>query len=156
MNHDEVISKLKDIHWPNEPSWWPLALGYYIIALVLAALLALALKYFFDRRKRQLRRAIYQEFLAIVAHFRSFGDAASLQGSLAALLRRLVFLKSPESKKDAQLSDLTPILNKILPDQKKTNAIILLLDQDRFKPNPAIDAEMLINLAQRQIKRCRI
>jgi hypothetical protein len=156
MNHEEVLSKLKDIHWPISPSWWPLAPGYYVVALLLVVLICIAIKLVFGAKKRQLRKAIEQEFMLIESNFREGGDVALLQGSLAALLKRLVFTKYPEHEKGASLEHMTPLIHKILPDEQKNQTLILLLHQDRFKKDPAIDAELLLNLTRRQIKRCRI
>lgn len=42
MNINDPLSRLKDIHLPEPVSWWPLAPGWYILAIALALLLVLS------------------------------------------------------------------------------------------------------------------
>lgn len=40
----ELLARLRDVHPPAEPSWWPPAPGWWIVALVAVALLVLAVR----------------------------------------------------------------------------------------------------------------
>ena len=64
MNKD-LLQQLRDIHLPVEPGWWPPAIGWWLLALMLAAAVAwlawrLAARW---RRFRPARtaRALYRE-----------------------------------------------------------------------------------------------
>lgn len=40
----ELLARLRDVHPPAEPAWWPPAPGWWLVALIALALLALALR----------------------------------------------------------------------------------------------------------------
>jgi hypothetical protein len=48
----DVLAQLKDIHLPNAVSWWPLALGWWIVLMIGVGLL-LAGVYFYRRWQRK-------------------------------------------------------------------------------------------------------
>lgn len=156
MNHDELMSKLKDIHWPDAPSMWPLAQGYYWAFLIIAAFIGLIIYCIAGRTRRQLRRTIKAEMLQIEHTFRTDKNAAELQARVAALVRRLVFQKIPPLKKDVTLVELLPQIMKVMPAANDTEQLVFLLEQDRFKREITVDAELLLHLAKKQIKKCRI
>ena len=49
---DEVIKQMRDIHGPDAVSWWPPALGWWVLAAVILGLIGFALFSWWWRRKR--------------------------------------------------------------------------------------------------------
>jgi hypothetical protein len=77
---------LRDIHLPAEPSWWPPAPGWWLLAAVLCVGLAWVLRQFArKRRTRTLRRALQAEVDTLR---REHTDAAAQVAALSLLLRR--------------------------------------------------------------------
>lgn len=82
---------LRDIHLPDPISWWPPAPGWWLLALLSIALVALVV--FFIRRRRLYRiSAIYlakQELDRIKRDFKTRQDKSVLVKELSELIRRL-------------------------------------------------------------------
>jgi len=51
-----LLSRLRDIHAATEPGWWPPAPGWWVLAVLMAAMLALALRYGYQRWRVVRRR----------------------------------------------------------------------------------------------------
>ncbi|HXW53585.1 MAG TPA: DUF4381 domain-containing protein [Myxococcota bacterium] len=156
--NEEILSQLKDIHWPKPPPFWPLAIGYYGAFILALILLASGVFFAWRWQKRQkIRRAITQEFLLIRKNFADDLDVARLQASISALLRRIIFHKSQSGHaKNADLKALATPLEKIFPNREKNDLIIDLVETDRFMKSPRVDGEHLLKLVGEQLKRCRI
>jgi hypothetical protein len=81
---------LRDIHLPPEPSWWPPALGWWMLAglFLLGSIAAIWLwrKY---RREHQQRRQVLLEVDRLVTQHRRDGDQVALASGLHRLLRRV-------------------------------------------------------------------
>ena len=81
---------LRDIHLPAEPSWWPPAPGWWLLAAcVLLALAALAWAWRRHHRARRYQRRILDELERLVRVHREDGDRAAMLGGLHQLLRRV-------------------------------------------------------------------
>ena len=85
---------LRDIHLPPDPSFWPPAPGWWLLAaLLLGAGLLLARRLPRWRARRRLRRAIEAELDRIAADRES--DPATRAAALSGLLRRAARLIDP-------------------------------------------------------------
>jgi hypothetical protein len=62
VNPTDPLAQLRDIHLPEAISWWPLAFGWWLIAIICLMAMFLSLRYliktFFNRRYR--RQALVQ------------------------------------------------------------------------------------------------
>ena len=79
---------LRDIHLPDQVSWWPLAPGWWFI---ISAVIALTLIYFISkalRKKTLLRKAALAQLDRIQKQFEKDGDKTVLVQSLSILMRR--------------------------------------------------------------------
>jgi hypothetical protein len=80
---------LRDIHVPGEPSWWPPAPGWWLLGLVLIAIIVyLATIWLRARRLHRARAELLQEFEAVRRIHPSNTEAAAQIAALSMLLRR--------------------------------------------------------------------
>lgn len=87
---------LRDIHLPAEPSWWPPAPGWWLLALVATAVVALATRILLRHRKeRRWRRRVIAELDGIARRQAAAPDAVRLAGEISQLLRRASRLVDP-------------------------------------------------------------
>ncbi len=84
----DPLEQLRDLHVPDPVSFWPPALGWWLVALVLFGLLALGLWVIQYRRKTAARRAALAELTALKTTFNDTQNTTNLLGSLSQLLRR--------------------------------------------------------------------
>ncbi len=81
---------LRDIHLPAPIGWWPPASGWWLLALIIAALCFMAARWFIKQHKRQaVYRSASRELQQIKARYRQDGDAVTLSQRLSVLLRRV-------------------------------------------------------------------
>lgn len=89
---------LRDIHLPAPVPWWPPAPGWWLLAALLAAMLAGALWYWHRYRKRAPLRAALKELNAIEQAFETKADPLDCAQALSNLLRRVVLYDSGNAK----------------------------------------------------------
>lgn len=66
MAKQELLAKLKDVHLPAEVSWWPLAIGWWIlIALFIVILIFIAVQKHLKAKKFRLSRLAVSELKII-------------------------------------------------------------------------------------------
>jgi hypothetical protein len=81
---------LRDIHVPPDPSWWPPALGWWVLAtLLLAGLLIGAWRWRRHQRIVRQREQVLVELERLALQHRQHGDQAALASGLHQLLRRV-------------------------------------------------------------------
>ncbi len=88
--------ELRDIHVPADPSWWPPAPGWWLLAvLLLAMLFAVALVWRYARRRLRARRLVWRELEACRLRHARDADDVRLATGLHELLRRVARLHDP-------------------------------------------------------------
>lgn len=90
---------LRDIHLPNPISWWPLALGWWlVIGIIIFCIICvfIIIKYF-------MRPTLYREAATaldrIESDFHQHGDATCSMKEISALLRRVILSQKNSDKK---------------------------------------------------------
>ncbi len=89
---------LRDIHLPVEPSWWPPAPGWWLLAAL--ALVVVALAAWLWRRQwrlRKQRQQILDELDRVVRQHRDDGSPDGLLRDLHQLLRRVARRHDPQA-----------------------------------------------------------
>ena len=81
---------LRDIHLPAPVPWWPPAPGWWLLGVLLIAVLAGALWYVRRYRRRAPLRAALEELAAIEHAFQTRADPLDCAQALSKLLRRVV------------------------------------------------------------------
>jgi hypothetical protein len=80
--------ELRDIHLPIEISWWPPAIGWWVVAGLITLGVMLALWLWQRHQWRKNYRHACRRLDAIDTQFRRDGDASQLLQSLSILLRQ--------------------------------------------------------------------
>jgi hypothetical protein len=57
------LSQLKDIHLPDDISWWPLAIGWWLLITILPTILTLFFVYFYRQKKAKVIQKMTLELL---------------------------------------------------------------------------------------------
>ncbi|WP_455212573.1 DUF4381 domain-containing protein [Kaarinaea lacus] len=88
MQPDVSNIPLRDIHLPDPVSWWPPALGWWLLLALIAFGVALVIWQKQRRRLYRLRHAAMAELDAIYQNYQQQYDAKRYARDLSALLRR--------------------------------------------------------------------
>ncbi len=88
---DDPLSRLRDIHLPDAPGFWPPAPGWWMLATLLLVFLALCVRWFVKYRRRQAprRQAIAELQESFDAYTRGELAAEETIHHANALLKRL-------------------------------------------------------------------
>jgi len=96
MNPEEL--PLRDLHLPDSVGWWPLAPGWWLLAvLAILALGWLLSRYLRQRRRGAARRYALKRLEALSAEYASNGDAVALGAELSELVRRTMLAYAPRT-----------------------------------------------------------
>ena len=90
---------LRDLHLPDPTGWWPLAIGWWFVAVLLVFGLAWLVRRVWQRRKfyAPMRYAL-REFAVIEADYLQHRDAVILGKQLSELLRRGMLAYAPREE----------------------------------------------------------
>lgn len=98
MNQDP-LAQLRDIHLPEMPGWWPPALGWWILAILLIAGLCFSIWFLLRRhQQRAYRRQAAAELEQIWADFVLHEDVNRYIQQLSQILRRTALTAYPREQ----------------------------------------------------------
>lgn len=141
--------ELRDIHLPAEPSWWPPAPGWWMIATIVIGLLVWLILWLRKcSRRRQWRQQIMLELDRIAANDILRSDPPRLVGELSQLLRRsarLINAAAPTMRGSAWLA----FLDTQLGGEEFSQGPGQVLLEGPYQRQTDVDADALLALVRR-------
>lgn len=142
---------LRDIHLPDAVSWWPLAPGWWLLAVLVVALALLAWHRLSRPGRKPLRALSLDELARIRAAVDAGEDGHAALNELAGLLRRILisyrgrdgYADSTGTAWAAQLRELSPA--------GFTDADLELLVAARYRREVDADLAALLDACERWI-----
>lgn len=156
MPEQDLLEKLRDIHLPAPVSWWPLAPGWYLLALILLLLLYVVIRQIKQTRRRNAPK---REALALLDSYqdayRKMGNCTRCCMKISELLRRVALVYFPREavaglKGDQWLNFLTKTSNNIdfIPLREQLEVL-------PYQAKASADLEPLFIAARRWIEQRR-
>ncbi|MBY0377411.1 MAG: DUF4381 domain-containing protein [Gammaproteobacteria bacterium] len=157
MNTEQILAQLRDIHTPNTLSWWPLAPGWFAVALFALILIVWFVYGYKKHRQKVQRRQSLLQHLHRLQHNLIEEHYPLVYQDLSTLLRRIALLTHDR----VEVAHLTgeEWLN-FLDAQCQTQIFSrdigrLLLSAPYFPGNESIaNPEPLLKVTEEWIKRC--
>lgn len=145
--------ELRDIHLPDAGLWWPPAPGWWLLALLLLALLA-SLPWLLKRlRRKSLKSLSLRELERIREAARNGGEDSALLRELSALIRRiLISYYGREQVAAASGSEWQARIERLAPGAGFSEAQLRLLGEDRYRRDVEADIEALLHSSERWIR----
>ncbi len=151
MNPQDPLAQLRDIIEPGAISWWPLAMGWWILlAIVFALLIATVLWLQHQRRVNAYRRAAKAELHQLWRQYQKDRNTEAFLSQLIQLLRRTFLFGFPGQgtqtlQGESWLALLDSTLAKPKHFQSPLGRSLLSLP---YRANPKADCRGLCRLVQ--------
>lgn len=150
---NEAGPQLRDIHLPADPSWWPPAPGWWLLAVIgLASLAAIVFWWRRHLARRRWRRLVFSELDAIAAAHSAKPDAQRLASEVSQLLRRASRLRDPSAPTLRGEAWLV-FLDSVLGSDEFSNGPGRALLEGPYRPAAAFDTDALLELVRRWLSR---
>ncbi|HNR91190.1 MAG TPA: DUF4381 domain-containing protein [Dokdonella sp.] len=144
---------LRDIHLPADPSWWPPAPGWWLLAAIGLAVIAFGIwRIVHATRRRRWRNAVIGELDAIARRHAEGGDAARLAAELSILLRRAARLVDARAT-TLQGDDWLAFLDAQLDTDAFTRGAGHVLADAPWQRAAAFDTDAVLALVRRWLVR---
>ena len=144
---------LRDIHLPEGVSWWPPALGWWL--LLTGALLAAILAIYYWRRFRRIpkpKRAALRQFQMLQAQYRRQPDPQQLVQGLSVLLRRVCLSYFPRVEVASLTGDQwLEFLGRHHGNTQFTRGVGKILVEAPYSQHCSFDSEALLKLCHEWI-----
>ncbi|MDH5229812.1 MAG: DUF4381 domain-containing protein [Gammaproteobacteria bacterium] len=149
---EQALKDLRDIHEPMDVSWWPPAIGWWILAIFIVLILVLFLRWF-RRYRRRLKPHVMKEFLYIRADYRDNQNTSLALSRLSILLKRWLRVHSKEQVNGLQGDQWLEYLDQFTPTQAFTRGPGQLLKYGPYQALVDSDLDPLFGLIQEVIKK---
>lgn len=144
---------LRDIHLPADPSWWPPAPGWWILAALVIGLVLWAGSRIWRRmRRRQRQRRIFSELDRIADNDALQANTPGLIAELSQLLRRIGRMIRADSVSFRGMAWLD-FLDSIVGSDEFSNGPGSVLLQGPYQREATADHAVLIDLVRRFMQR---
>jgi hypothetical protein len=94
VSEQELLAQLRDVQLPVSPGWWPPAIGWWVVAVLLLGLIVALVFWFRHWRANRWRRAALKQHQAIV----NGSDDVQRVRELSVLMRRVALNVGPRSR----------------------------------------------------------
>jgi hypothetical protein len=132
---------LKDIHLPNPVTFWPPALGWWLLAVFVPISIVLC-RYLYRRIRRQTALKTAKKLLSAIRRD-SDADGRQTLAALSALLRRVAISTAPRSDVASLRGEAwLAYLDQALPDAPFTQGPGRCLGDGHYRQTSPADAEM--------------
>lgn len=94
----QLLAQLKDIHAPEPISWWPLALGWWVLAVLTLLALSSAIYFLWKHQKQNRYRTL--ALTELTSHFNQWQSHANDKDYITAannVLKRVIRIFKPSS-----------------------------------------------------------
>ena len=149
----DPLSELRDIHLPPPPPLWPPAPGWWLLALVAIAAVALGIRFVLAKWRHGRGRRAAVRAMAELRSRRASGEALDvLTAELATLLRRAAMNRHPR----VQVAGLTgrDWLEFLDDDTHQfTKGVGACLATAPYAPAPTVDFDALFALCETWVRR---
>jgi len=147
---------LRDIHLPDAISWWPLAIGWWLLPLIILAggfAIYRFLKYKQQNRKLAYRKMALDELNNLQSQFKNQQNSIELIRSVSALLRRISLSYLPREE-TASLTGEQWIkqLNQLSSQTVFSDEIATLLEKAPYMKQSQFNPAELLHLCEQWIK----
>ena len=145
--------QLRDIHLPDAISWWPLALGWWLLIIILITLTSWGLYYL--RQRQQLNRYRKLALNELNAHFADWQSSANTSvylHSANTLLKRITQHIDPNSQHAYKTGQAWIKALNNYTEVPLSNTVINALTVANYQPNPSVDIANLHTLLCRWIE----
>ncbi len=134
MADSSLLQKLKDIHVPNPVGFWPPALGWWILLVVLPLLVC---GFYYFRKPYQaflLKKQLIQQLSELELAYRNGESAIHSMQKLANLMKRAALMSYPrEQVASLYGADWVNFLQSSVP-QYDASRMMLLIQQSMYQP----------------------
>jgi hypothetical protein len=150
---NETGPELRDIHLPADPSWWPPAPGWWLLALLCLGLIVLAVVWIRRRlARRRWRQRVCSELDRIAAEHAAAPDPLRLATGISQLLRRASRLLDPQAaalRGEAWLG----FLDSAIGGEEFSKGAGRVLLEGPYQRTASCDADALIRLTRQWLQR---
>ncbi|MAZ40021.1 MAG: hypothetical protein CMF49_07850 [Legionellales bacterium] len=154
MTQNNLLSQLKDIHQPTPVSWWPPAIGWYLLVIVICITAFIIGKLLYKRWRKYIRKkCALAELKQLKIAYQNTPDVTYI-AQAAVLLKRVMMIKYTRT----QVASLTgERWLKILDFVDKSNAYTQGIGRELlslpYQKNSEAKPELFI-LIEKTIRRC--
>jgi len=139
---------LRDIHLPDSVSWWPIAIGWWllpILVLLISFVIYKVIEHKKNNKKVAYKKIALNEFKILRTEFKDNDDSVELIRAISSLLRRIALSYLPREK-IASLTgkQWTEQLNKLCSQSLFTDEMASQLENAPYMPKSTIDNKELL------------